>query len=86
MAYTVIVVRLKPVILLLACPVPFFPFLLHRLAPRRRGQACGKLEAAVVRPPLFITGFSSEIGTKLRDLGRWAGWGQLLLSGSIVLK
>ena len=33
------------------------------------------------------TGFSSEIGTKLRDwaIGQ-AGWGQLLLSGSIVLK
>ena len=29
------------------------------------------------------TGFSSEIGTKLRD---WAGRGGLLLSGSIVLK
>ena len=32
------------------------------------------------------TGFSSEIGTKLRDWAVGQAWGQLLLSGSIVLK
>ena len=33
---------------------------------------------------IYIKGFLSEIGTKLHD--RWAGRGQLLISGSIVLK
>ena len=32
------------------------------------------------------TGFSSEIGTKLRDWAAGQAEGQLLLSGSIVLK
>ena len=33
---------------------------------------------------IYIKGFLSEIGTKLHD--RWAGRGQLLISGSIVLE
>ena len=34
----------------------------------------------------YCTGFSSEIGTKLRDWAIWQAGGQLLLLGSIVLK
>ena len=34
----------------------------------------------------YSTGFSTQMGIRLRDWGRWAGRGWLQLVGSIVLK